>query len=342
MFCVCTETTEANTMAEQLRGPMCSTRCGRGWIDDGTMCLNRSYLPGATGRQKSVTPNKHQAIDANRYSRSKEGSILASMLASMVPPGFRYHALRRPMFGAPFAQTPLQAMQNLAQRTAWRGSWAMENFSFWVIEITGIVGGGFGEAASLAKTIGLVRIFKSARVFSAARRSTSKSLIGSAENAWGLRNVKSSKGTTTVKGARRQRIIAKGNPRFQGCSKRGDCLQSVEVLLDSIYNKGVTMDTRKMAVFANRGSIRKAIDYLADRLKETLRFGRKYTDAIPKDGDYVVFLNEVQGKLALRDVGDHVLFARRNGGTLYFYDPQTARRVIVERNFTAFEILWKN
>lgn len=36
-------------MGDQTRGPMCSTRCGPGWIDDGTMCRTRSYPCGPTG-----------------------------------------------------------------------------------------------------------------------------------------------------------------------------------------------------------------------------------------------------------------------------------------------------
>ena len=36
-------------MGSDIRGPMCSTRCGPGWIDDGTMCLNRSYPFGPVG-----------------------------------------------------------------------------------------------------------------------------------------------------------------------------------------------------------------------------------------------------------------------------------------------------
>src|SRR5215471_14005577 len=36
-------------MGETIRGPMCSTRCGPGWIDDGTRCLSRSYAPKPSG-----------------------------------------------------------------------------------------------------------------------------------------------------------------------------------------------------------------------------------------------------------------------------------------------------
>jgi hypothetical protein len=245
------------------------------------------------------------------------------------------------MFGRPFARTSHEALFGLAGRTAWRANWAMENFNFWVIEIVGILGGTLSEVGALAKAHSLVRLFKAARVFSAARRPAGGTFIGSSDNAWGLRSVKTGKGTPVVKSARRQQVLAKRNPRFQGNPRRGDCLQSVEVLLDSLYNKGVTMDTRKLAVFANKGSIRDAINHLAERLKDSLRFGRKITDAIPKDGDYVVFLNRVEGKTTLRDIGDHVLFARRSGAKVYFYDPQTARKVIVERNYTAFQILWQ-
>lgn len=33
-------------MAGKLSGPMCSTRCGRGYIDDGTLCRTQSPIPG--------------------------------------------------------------------------------------------------------------------------------------------------------------------------------------------------------------------------------------------------------------------------------------------------------
>lgn len=39
-------------MGETIRGPMCSTRCGAGWIDDGTTCRSASHSPGPTGLYK--------------------------------------------------------------------------------------------------------------------------------------------------------------------------------------------------------------------------------------------------------------------------------------------------
>lgn len=38
-------------MADIIAGPMCSTRCGPGWIDDGTMCRGRSYSFQPTGQK---------------------------------------------------------------------------------------------------------------------------------------------------------------------------------------------------------------------------------------------------------------------------------------------------
>lgn len=38
-------------MPDKLQGPMCSTRCGPGWIDDGTLCVAQSSSPAITGTQ---------------------------------------------------------------------------------------------------------------------------------------------------------------------------------------------------------------------------------------------------------------------------------------------------
>ena len=38
-------------MNDRFQGPMCSERCGPGWIDDGTMCRSASYSPGPAGLQ---------------------------------------------------------------------------------------------------------------------------------------------------------------------------------------------------------------------------------------------------------------------------------------------------
>lgn len=43
-------------MVEKTRGPMCSTRCGPGWVDDGTMCLSRSYDWGPIGVGHQTMP----------------------------------------------------------------------------------------------------------------------------------------------------------------------------------------------------------------------------------------------------------------------------------------------
>jgi hypothetical protein len=43
-------------MPERNSGPMCSTRCGPGWIDDGTMCLARSDAWAPTGAGNQTTP----------------------------------------------------------------------------------------------------------------------------------------------------------------------------------------------------------------------------------------------------------------------------------------------
>ena len=44
-------------MSERIVGPMCSERCGAGWIDDGTMCISASYSPGliALQEENSIT-----------------------------------------------------------------------------------------------------------------------------------------------------------------------------------------------------------------------------------------------------------------------------------------------
>ena len=41
----------AEIMAERIPGPTCSERCGPNWIDDGTMCRQRSPAPGPTGAE---------------------------------------------------------------------------------------------------------------------------------------------------------------------------------------------------------------------------------------------------------------------------------------------------
>lgn len=46
-------------MTDTIRGPMGSTRCGPGWIDDGTMCLAQSSVwtpTGVEGQKKCPTP----------------------------------------------------------------------------------------------------------------------------------------------------------------------------------------------------------------------------------------------------------------------------------------------
>ncbi len=43
-------------MGEKIPGPMCSQRCGPGWIDDGTMCRSQSYDPWPIGLRNAGSP----------------------------------------------------------------------------------------------------------------------------------------------------------------------------------------------------------------------------------------------------------------------------------------------
>ncbi len=64
-------------MPETIGGPMCSTRCGPGWIDDGTMCLAQSstWTPsGAKSQAKcptppTIEPGKRSALKRNASKR---------------------------------------------------------------------------------------------------------------------------------------------------------------------------------------------------------------------------------------------------------------------------------
>ncbi len=51
-------------MTETLAGPMCSTRCGPGWIDDGTLCRVASARPGTTGPGADAAIELEQALHA--------------------------------------------------------------------------------------------------------------------------------------------------------------------------------------------------------------------------------------------------------------------------------------
>ena len=45
-------------MADETSGPMCSTRCGPGWIDDGTLCRAASQCPGSGPKGRGVSPEQ--------------------------------------------------------------------------------------------------------------------------------------------------------------------------------------------------------------------------------------------------------------------------------------------
>ncbi len=68
-------------MAETISGPMCSTRCGPGWIDDGTMCRAQStaWIPtGVGGQTKCPTPptiTQEKLSALKRKSSKKRGKI---------------------------------------------------------------------------------------------------------------------------------------------------------------------------------------------------------------------------------------------------------------------------
>lgn len=51
-------------MPETIAGPMCSTRCGPGWIDDGTTCRAASDSPGTTGLHADAGMDLEQALHA--------------------------------------------------------------------------------------------------------------------------------------------------------------------------------------------------------------------------------------------------------------------------------------
>lgn len=68
-------------------------------------------------------------------------TFLGDLLAGMVPPSFRYHALRRPILGAPFARTGIEALSNLKMREAFAGRFAFENLAFWSTQVAQVVGG---------------------------------------------------------------------------------------------------------------------------------------------------------------------------------------------------------
>jgi hypothetical protein len=53
-------------MTEKLSHPMCSTRCGPGYIDYGTLCVNQSSVPGLSG---AALPNPEPKIDVEELVR---------------------------------------------------------------------------------------------------------------------------------------------------------------------------------------------------------------------------------------------------------------------------------
>lgn len=106
-------------------------------------------------RSLQVQMRRTQPVATQRGS-----TFLGDFLASMVPPRFKYHTLRRPILGAPFAHTGTEALLNLKKREAFAGRFAMENIAFWSTQVSQVVGalisglGIFGAIGQVAKPLG--------------------------------------------------------------------------------------------------------------------------------------------------------------------------------------------
>lgn len=75
---------EATRRVRGIRGPMCSTRCGPGWIDDGTTCRRRSYAWGPIGIERQTKRPKTPTVEpANRSVQRRNASERAK---SKMPP----------------------------------------------------------------------------------------------------------------------------------------------------------------------------------------------------------------------------------------------------------------